>query len=86
VCAWVGGANYFSGGMECHKYFSAEKSRDPVSRRRAPTLRSSKYSLLTPFGFLPARRRGLGRNAGGLLGGLGVPIFDNQMPNFEFNY
>ena len=30
-----------------HGYFPTGKFRDPVSRRRAPTLRSSKYSLLT---------------------------------------
>jgi len=31
-----------------HPYFSAEKLRDPASRRRVPALRSFKFSLLTP--------------------------------------
>src|SRR3989338_5376147 len=31
----------------CHRSFSAKKARDPSSRRRAPALRSSTYSLLT---------------------------------------
>jgi len=33
--------------LPSHEYFPAEKFRYPASRRRAPALRSSRYSLLT---------------------------------------
>ena len=60
-------------GYGCHEYFSAEKSLDPTSRRRAPALRSfashtfPRLNVFLKFGEIwnSARRRGWGRNAGG---------------------
>ncbi|OGZ03747.1 MAG: hypothetical protein A2648_02215 [Candidatus Lloydbacteria bacterium RIFCSPHIGHO2_01_FULL_41_20] len=38
---------FAQGGSHSQKYFSAEKSFDPTSRRRAPVLRRSPWSRLT---------------------------------------